>query len=473
MHNTILRKSIIAYIVFGLLCFLGVAVISYKIDYNKITDMTANDMYLQAVTVAQNYGSRYYSSDQSLKDTTEQLTAVAALSQTRIMFISPQNTIILDTGNSLSYENPVTIPDFDAAASGNKIYTTGDFFGILDEECITVIVPITYNLAVRGYVTVHKSENSIHTKVNYFFNTNYFTMILCMVCALIFLLVIFHEVHRPLKEISKAVYEYGKGNLKYKIKNYKNDEIGRLAASLNYMVKQLDELEQSEKTFVANVSHDFRSPLTSIKGYIEAIIDGTITYEMQNKYLNIVISETERLTKLTNNLLSLNNMDSKRGHLNIDVFDINIVIKKTLETFEGICKSKNIKFALEFAEQNIPVNADVDKITQVIYNLVDNAIKFSHNNSTITICVSERGDKAFVSIKDTGIGIPKESIDKIWERFYKTDLSRGKDKKGTGLGLSIVKEIIKAHGENIDVISTEGAGTEFIFSLKRDVSYLL
>ena len=137
----------------------------------------------------------------------------------------------------------------------------------------------------------------------------------------------------------------------------------------------------------------------------------------------------------------------------------------TATSFEGRCKEKHISFELILTGQTLFVRADMSKIQQVIHNLIDNAIKFSHNDSIIKIETTLKNEKVFVSVKDSGIGIPKESITKIWERFYKTDLSRGKDKKGTGLGLAIVKEIINAHNENISVISTEGVGTEFIFSL--------
>jgi ribose-phosphate pyrophosphokinase len=237
-------------------------------------------------------------------------------------------------------------------------------------------------------------------------------------------------------------------------------------ATLNYMSDELDKMEEYQKTFIANVSHDFRSPLTSIKGYLEAILDGTIPPEMQEKYLTRVISETDRLNKLTQGLLTLNSLDSK-GYLSRSNFDINRVIKDTAASFEGTCDSKNIVLDLTFAENITMVYADLGKIQQVLYNLIDNAIKFSHPDSTIFIQTTLRFEKVYVSVKDTGIGIPKDSIKKIWERFYKTDLSRGKDKKGTGLGLSIVKEIIQNHGETIDVISTSGVGSEFIFSLPR------
>ena len=151
--------------------------------------------------------------------------------------------------------------------------------------------------------------------------------------------------------------------------------------------------------------------------------------------------------------------------LDVTTFDINQTIKTTAQTFEGVCKEKHLSFDLTLTGEKLLVRADYGKIQQILYNLIDNAIKFSHNNATIYIETTTKNEKVFVSVKDTGIGIPKDSMNKIWERFYKSDLSRGKDKKGTGLGLAIVKEIINAHNENINCISTEGVGTEFIFTL--------
>ena len=235
---------------------------------------------------------------------------------------------------------------------------------------------------------------------------------------------------------------------------------------MNYMANELDTLEEDQRKFISNVSHDFRSPLTSIKGYIEAMLDGTIPVEMQNKYLNIILFETERLTKLTQGILDLNQFGRHRGMiLDLADFDINRMIKTTILTFEGTCEKKGLTFDLVLTGQELFVNADMSKIQQVLYNLIDNATKFSHHNSSIKIETNIKNEKVFISVKDSGIGIPADSIKKIWDRFYKTDLSRGKDKKGTGLGLAIVKEIIQAHNEHINVISTEGVGTEFIFTL--------
>ena len=164
-------------------------------------------------------------------------------------------------------------------------------------------------------------------------------------------------------------------------------------------------------------------------------------------------------------MLTLNEFDTKDLLLDKTDFDIHEVIRNTAASFEGTCTAKKISIELLLATRTLYVHADQHKIQQVLYNLLDNAIKFSNPESTITIETTPRGDKVYTSVKDYGIGIPKSSINKIWERFYKSDLSRGKDKKGTGLGLSIVKEIIQAHDENINVISTEGVGTEFIFTL--------
>lgn len=469
MRNTILNKFILTYIVIILLGFFGVAVVSYHIDYNKQLAAVSDSMYKQAASISNGYAGYYYSGVTSLDRLTAELTTVAAYNDTVIMLLDPDGEIILNTYDTVSAENPVIIEAFDPVGNGTHRYTIDTFYDYFSEDYLTVLAPVTFNLKIRGYVLIHKSIASIKSELAPVFNTNYITLMMCMALTAFFIFMVYFEVHRPVNEITLAVKEFGHGNLKYQLREFNDDEIGRLAASLNYMSGQLNEMDESQKKFIANVSHDFRSPLTSIKGYLEAILDGTIPHEMQDKYLNIVISETDRLSKLTNNLLSLNNIDSRKNRLNMEIFDINAVIRRTIETFEGTCSSKGIKFDLTFCAKALPVYADLEKINQVLYNLIDNAIKFSHQNSTIFISVTERGEKAFISVKDTGIGIPKESINKIWERFYKTDLSRGKDKKGTGLGLSIVKEIINVHQENIDVISTEGVGTEFTFSLTKYV----
>ena len=243
------------------------------------------------------------------------------------------------------------------------------------------------------------------------------------------------------------------------------DEIGDLAKASEEIARQLNSAGDDQHRFLANISHDFRSPLTSIRGYIAAMQDGTIPAEMQGRYFDIVLNETDRLTKLANGLLDITQVE-KGFILERSAFDINDLIRDVLPTFEGDVAEKEIEFNVTFEEEHCLVNADRTRIQQVLYNLIDNAIKFSGPRSSIDISTTLHGDRVHVSVRDHGIGISRENLPKIWDRFYKTDTSRGRDKKGTGLGLSIVREIIQAHRENIDVISTPGIGTEFIFTLQ-------
>lgn len=382
-----------------------------------------------------------------------------------IQVIDHSGNIIYGTSSSDNDE----IKDFDITDFGSRYYVTGSFYDYFDEEMLSVALPITKNFKTTGYYLIHyKMSNfgDIHLSMQ---NIVYITCLFIFLLTLIILLMFTFIVFIPVKKISTAALEYAKGNFTYEglSKFTSENEIGRLGISLNFMAHELNMIKSDEHKFIANISHDFRSPLTSIKGYIEAMKDGTIPPEMQEKYLDIVLFETERLTKLTENLLTLNNWDSRGNHLEVTDFNIYTLTHQNIRSFEGKCEKKKISFDLITKSKYYMVSADKDKISQVIYNLIDNAIKFSQNNSVITIKITSKGEKVFFSIKDTGIGIPKDSQNKIWERFYKTDLSRGKDKTGSGLGLAISKEIIKAHNENINVISTEGVGTEFIFTLKK------
>ena len=263
----------------------------------------------------------------------------------------------------------------------------------------------------------------------------------------------------------KTVLEYGSGNLKHRIKVDSSDEMGYLAESMNLMAEEIEKGNEYQKQFVANVSHDFRSPLTSIKGFTEAMLDGTIPPEMHDKYIRIIGQEADRLESMTQSIMQMNTVDADSFVLRRTDFDINTVIKDTAALFEGSCRKKRLSINLVLTGEALYVNGDIEKIKQVLYNLLDNAIKFSDKNTSIKIETEERHDKCYISVKDSGCGISKADISQIWNRFYKSDFSRGRDKRGSGLGLSIVKEIIKAHGQNINVVSTEGVGTEFIFTL--------
>ena len=465
-----LSKHIFIYIAICVISFILVSTICYKADYKHIYNYYSDRLYLQANEIANEYALDYLA-ESKLRRIELEMKSLSTFNDTRIMFITPSGDVILDTNNSStdkSNEDRIlfSINDFDYGDLKGKHDILWDFYGLFSEPELSVFSPISNSFEIKGYVVINIPESAIVERVYDTFNTNYLTLAIVLILSSAFLVLYFVQVHRPIKEITRATNEYSKGNLSYHVKPMHNDEIGRLGMSLDYMASQLNESDKFQQKFLSNISHDFRSPLTSIKGYLEAIQDGTIPPEMLDKYIGIMLFETERLTKLTSNILTLNELDPKSVRLDISTFDLNSIIRHTVETFEGTCKKKGIKFNITYANSVQNVKADKGRIQQVIYNLIDNAIKFSKENSYIYITVKEKGEKAQISIKDTGCGIAKEDIDKIWDRFYKSDSSRGRDKKGSGLGLSITKEVIQAHGENIDVVSTVGVGTEFIFTLE-------
>ena len=470
MRKTLYLKLILAYIIFGLFGFVVVATFVSNMTMDHLKKEQADSLYREATLIANTYAVDLYRNEVSLEAVKTQLDALDTYLDATLWIINPSGRMILDSSSPVNVETEVVIENFDSTVTSGSNYVVGDFFHTFDETMLSVFAPITADYKVKGYVVIHKPISSIQTAANSLLTISYLMLVILFLLSLIILIFFTEIVYIPLRKITEATEQYASGNMHYEFTVESEDEMGYLAASLSYMASEIARSEDDQKKFIANVSHDFRSPLTSIKGYLEAMIDGTIPPEMHEKYLSIVLNETERLTKLTNSLLTLNNLNTKGIMLNKSDFDINGVIRNVAASFEGTCRERTIAIELGLTGDQMYVFADIDKIQQVLYNLLDNAIKFSHHDSIIKMETTEKYNKIFISVKDSGIGIPKDDLKLIWDRFYKSDSSRGKDKKGTGLGLSITKEIIRSHGENINVISTEGVGTEFIFSLpKSDV----
>ncbi|HIV35057.1 MAG TPA: HAMP domain-containing histidine kinase [Candidatus Blautia intestinigallinarum] len=472
MHkHTLYFKFIIAYLILGVVGFVMIATLGSSMVESQLKNSIADDLYREATTISGDSLVQNNTSANNLLTLKQYLSTLSDYQNAEIWILNNQGQRILSTKTGFSYYDPVTIDGFDPTKWGSY-YRTGNFYGSFQEDMLSVLVPITDRnaLNIRGYVVMHYPMSALYEQRESLLSISYILFLIFFVLSLSILLLFTVVVYRPLQKITKGTNEYAAGHLDYEIPLSSGDEIGMLAASLNYMSDVLNQNGEYQRNFIANISHDFRSPLTSIKGYVEAIADGTIPVEMQGKYLEIVSMEVDRLEKLTSSLLTLNNLEVKSRIMNIRSFDINKIIKNTAASFEGSCTARKILIELILTGEHLYVTADMEQIQQVLYNLLDNAIKFSSDESTITIETTEKGGTVFVSVKDHGTGIPKESLPKIWERFYKQDSSRGKDRKGTGLGLSIVKEIINAHNQHINVISTEGVGTEFIFTLEKSKS---
>jgi signal transduction histidine kinase len=467
MKNALYFKFLMAYVLLGILGIFTISTLGSLMIQNRILDNTGESLYKEAISIASYQANADYTDENDIEDSYNNLKCLSSYQDSRILIVNSAGTLLFDTGLTYSASSDTRLANFDPASFGTDFYQTGHFYNYFEENMVNTMVPITQNLSTKGYVSIHVPVTAIVAQRESILAPVYIIFLVLFFISLMILILFSFSVYRPLKKITIGASEYAGGNLKYNIPVSTEDEMGYLATTLNYMSDELDKMGDYQHKFVANVSHDFRSPLTSIKGYVEAIMDGTIPPEMQEKYLKIVVGETERLDKLTKSLLTLDKLDSNGRPIHKTNFDINKTIKNTAAAFEGTCRNKKITIELHLESENLFVTADMEQIQQVLYNLIDNAIKFSLNDSIIKVETSEKHGTVFVSVKDSGVGIRKQSLNKIWDRFYKQDSSRGKDRKGTGLGLSIVKEIITAHNQNINVISTEGAGTEFIFTLEK------
>ncbi len=465
MKKRLLLRMVLGYILFGLSGFIIISIFTSHYNQKYLENEMAATLHKESNIIAETYGKSYFSSEITIEEFQSQLSALSVYLDADIYIVNTTGRILVNSKTFVEPAQTETIEDFNILDFGNNYYSVGDFYETYTEDMICVYTPVTRNYKVNSYIIICQPITQVTSMKYDLLNGAYLTLFILFLLSLIILLIFGFTIYRPLSNIVKAAGSYAGGDFDTAINIHRNDEIGFLSDTMNYMALELNSLENDQHKFISNISHDFRSPLTSIKGYAQAMADGTIPVEMQEKYLNVIIFETERLEKLTQNLLELNKYGAKGIFLDLSVFDLNQLIKRTVLSFEGRSIEKHLTFELILTGEELFVKADAAKIDQVLHNLIDNAVKFSNVNSAIVIETTARSGKVFVSVKDSGIGIPKDSLNKIWERFYKTDLSRGKDKKGTGLGLSIVKELIHAHHENINVISTVGIGTEFIFTL--------
>jgi signal transduction histidine kinase len=288
--------------------------------------------------------------------------------------------------------------------------------------------------------------------------------------AMVSLYVISKRTTDPLSEVISAAKNYSKGRFDTKIEYDGQDEVAELAIAINDMAASLKQIDEARTSFLGNVSHDLRTPMTTISGFVDGIIDGTIPPEQHEKYLNIISQEVKRLSRLVNTLLEVSRLESGKDLRRTD-FNLSETARTVLISLESKISRKNIDIGFDTGDDDVFVNADPDLIHRVIFNLMDNAVKFTPEKGTIDIKIGfiadgKKNRKARFSIRNSGQGIPKEELPHVFERFYKTDRSRGLDKSGTGLGLYIAKTSVENHGEAITVDSVLNEFTEFSFTLE-------
>ncbi len=338
--------------------------------------------------------------------------------------------------------------------------------GIYDTNHFTAAVPLTdENNNFLGAVFASNETTAVDDYLSNIWVLFLFSAIMTMLVALPVIYIIVNRMLKPLRQMTKATIAYSEGDFSADIDYGGDDEIGVLALSFNNMKNSLSELEAMRRSFVANVSHELKTPLTIIDGYLSAIQNGAIPKEEQERYITIVTDETKRLSRLIGSLLNLARIEAGDNPLVKSPIEISALIFDVLFSFERVIDEKGIlvEGLSDIEKQNCL--CDRDLIYQVIYNLVDNAVKFTSEGEAITVNTYLQDKKYYISIKNSGTGIASKNISKVFDRFFKEDESRSIDKSGVGIGLYLVKTITELHGGDIIVKSEEGQYTEFIFSL--------
>ena len=343
----------------------------------------------------------------------------------------------------------------------------GTLDGFLPDESIVYASPIMLDGKVGGYVLSFASTVSENHLVGVTRRAVLNSSIWVMLAAVIAIYFITERIIHPLRTMTDASKKFAKGDFTQRVTVRGQDEVAELGKAFNNMAESLDSLEKMRNSFIANVSHDLRTPMTTILGFIEGIKSGAIPPEKHDYYLGVISTEVHRLSRLVSQTLDISRLESGERKFNFTDFDVAETARLILISFEKNIDNKRLDVYFEAEDDEVLVHADKDAIHQVLYNLCHNAIKFSKEGGKFVISISRiQGKKIRISVFDEGESIPTEDLKLVFDRFYKTDKSRGLDKSGVGLGLYISKAIMDAHEEEIWAESRDG-GTEFIFTLKE------
>lgn len=341
-----------------------------------------------------------------------------------------------------------------------------DLGSIYSEVRYVMGVPLSSDGSVIGYMFLSSSANSMAQSWRQFASVFLFVSAIVLLLTFVISFITTKKQCEPINEMACAARRFARGDFSTRVEDTgRCDEIGELTDAFNTMADSLERSEKLRRDFIANVSHELKTPMTVISGFSDGILDGTIPQDNQRKYLEVISSETKRLSRLVRNMLDMSRIQSTSPEiLRNGSFDISEVIRVSLLSLGGKIDAKNLDVDAELPEEAIKTRGDKDSIMQVVYNLIDNAIKFAEKGSTIRLSLWKQGQRAFVSVENSGEIIPADEMPLIFDRFHKTDRSRSENRDGVGLGLYIVKTILDNHNEDIFVTSSGGI-TKFTFTL--------
>ena len=398
-----------------------------------------------------------------------QLSYLALATDVHILVSTPDGTVVYATDgvSELTALEGSTIPQqiLSDTLAGSFAGPTR-LGGMYSRSRYLVSLPITSGSFVQGLVLVSCEASEISSMWR-----DLSAIFLVTAAAVILIAAIISSVtsmrqSKPIKEIAAAARQFGHGELNVRVDvGKRRDEVGELADAFNAMADSLAKSEQRRTEFIANVSHELKPPMTTIAGFADGILDGTIPPDKEQQYLQVISSETRRLSRLVRSMLDLSRLQSDERAAQ-QQFDISETMLQVLVSLESKITAKNLEVDTQLPDNPVQVWGDQDAITQVCYNLLDNAIKFSPEGGTLSIAITTKGSKAYTSIRNQGETIAPEELPLIFDRFHKTDHSRSADRDGVGLGLYIVKTILNSHKENITCTSENGE-TNFTFTLTR------
>lgn len=381
-----------------------------------------------------------------------------------ILIVDTAGRVLLSSDN-VAIATPV-VPQAALSQMNESYFSVSNVSGLFEDVHYTAAEPILMPDGVCiGYTLMAMPADGLLDYMQDTFRTYLMSAMLVLLVGSVFVYLLTYRTAKPLREMAVATRRFAEGDFSYRVKVNGKDEIAELATALNSMAVSLSATENMSRSFVANVSHELKTPMTTISGFVDGILDGTIQPDRQAHYLRIVSDETKRLSRLVKSMLELSRIDNGTVSLKPTTFDLTDTVCSTLLSFETRIEEKNVSISGLSECPRVPVNADYDLLTQVVYNLLDNAVKFVDEGGDIAIDLQQADGRVYCAVRNTGAGLSGEEMPRVFERFYKTDRSRSLDKTGVGLGLYIVKTVINLHGGEIYVRSVQGEYCEFVFWL--------
>ncbi len=462
--------SAVAIILLAALLLIGISFQLLVKDF--ITARAVEGLKKDAAVIAELVQA--YSSDHQIssRDFNIAMTAAAAVSEADAVVCDANGKLILCASHPLGCEHTGMLVSQDylkRTFEENGCSDTGIIENLYPDRRYVVSVPIRSTVDTDiGIVIVSSPIDQALEVLSRISEIFVFVSILVVLVSVVIMTVYLRRQSAPLRTMARVASAFGHGELEARVNLNGNhpEEVQELALAFNNMASSLQKSEYRRQEFVANVSHELKTPMTTIAGYIDGILDGTVPADKQEQYLLLVSSETKRLSRLVRSMLDISRLQDQGGIPDAQRlrFDLSECAGQVLISFEQKINQKDLQVQVDMPEHSVYTQASEDHITQVIYNLLDNAVKFCPEGGKLGLSIREGNAKAYVSVSNDGQTIPPEELPLVFDRFHKLDKSRSKNRDSWGLGLYIVKTIVDSHGENISVSSRDGT-TTFTFTL--------